>query len=170
MFRLLVLLGIFFLFRTVTWGQCTVAVVPPEEIAFVRWKNAVRSYNIHLRSKIYVAQQDYISRCRAKNNEMRQKRYERRKEYKLEMEKAKYLREQHLIEIQKAEKELEEARYRNFSAVNGFQGEAKILAISPYVRKAKIQSRDGLVHFIDIDQFDTDSTQYLKEWWRLNNR
>jgi len=100
----------------------------------------------------------------AKQNQMKQIRQERRIKYKAmeevrektEMESARQLAEQ-------KEKE-EEKKYRIFYGRNGARLDAKVVAVSPYVRKAKLQDRRGATYVVALTNFSDEDQYYLKSW------
>ena len=60
--------------------------------------------------------------------------------------------------------EAENAKYRVFTGKNGATIDAKVIAISPLIKKAKLKSREGNTFEIAMVNFSNQDVEYLKSW------
>ena len=58
-----------------------------------------------------------------------------------------------------------DSEFRTFTGKNGNTMQAKLVAFSAFLKKAKIQDSDGKNHEIPLSHFSRKDFQYLQKWW-----
>ena len=148
-------------------SQCRlVTVCKPKSPAEMMYRNYLEACDSSMRAREQYLREYAIWRADLieKQKQAKKIRFERRQKYKEKEDariKAEQEKQKELILLKERE---EEEKYRLFSGRNGISIEAKILAISPYVRKAKIQDRNGQTYEIALANFSDDDLYYLRSW------